>query len=166
MTVPGQDAPSPGPAEMMKRVAFLAGNWSGEGWMMFGPGQKRTFTGTETVTSKLDGTVLVIEGLHKAAGTAGGPERVIHNALAVVSFDPVTKKFKFQSYLADGRNTAAEAEAPEKNTFIWWLKDARGGTSRFTIRLDDRGDWVEIGEYSMDGKTWRQFFEMKMRREK
>lgn len=166
MTVPAQDATSPGPAEMMKRIEFLAGRWSGGGWIMLGPGKKQNFTGTETVALKLDGTVLVIEGLHKAAIEPGAPEKVIHNALAVVSFDPTTKKFKFQSYLADGRNTAAEAEAPEKNTFIWWMKDARGGTSRFTITLDDKGDWVEIGEYSMDGKTWRQFFEMKMRREK
>lgn len=166
MNVPAQQPTATEAVEAMKRIEFLAGRWSGGGWIMLGPGKKQNFSGTETVASKLDGTVLVIEGVHRAEIEPGAPEKVIHNALAVVSFDPATKKFRFQSYLADGRNTSADAEAPEKDTFIWSMKDARGGTSRFTIKLDEKGNWVEIGEYSMDGKTWRQFFEMKMQRVK
>ncbi len=160
-----QKPETPNP-EVMNKLAFLVGNWQGEGSIMMGPGQKRTFTGTETVSMKLDGTILVIEGFHKSPATADGPERVIHNALAVVSFDRASGKYKFQSYLSDGRATGAEASVPEKDTFVWSMTDARGGTSRFTIKLDEKGDWVEIGEYSMDGKAWRGFFEMRMKKVK
>lgn len=166
MNVPAQQKPTPEAVEMMKRVEFLSGRWSGGGWIMLGPGQKHTFTGTETASSKLDGTILVIEGLHTIPGEAGAPERVIHNALGVISFDVATKKLKFQSYLADGRSITTEADAPDNRTFIWWMKDPRGNTTRFTSHLEDNGDWVDTGEFSMDGKEWRKFYEMRMKKVK
>jgi hypothetical protein len=36
---------------------------------------------------------------------------------------------------------------------------------RYTIRLDDKGRWFEIGERSTDGATWTKFFEMTLARE-
>ena len=51
----------------MKKVQWLVGKWEGEGWMMFGPEEKHTFSQIETVTSKLNGLLLAIEGL----GTIG-----------------------------------------------------------------------------------------------
>lgn len=166
MSVPAQqNHPTAEVVEMMKRLEFLSGQWTGGGWMMLGPGKKVTYTGTETVTSKLDGTVLVVEGLHRSVAEAGAPERVIHNAMGVISFDTETKKFKLQSYLANGRSATAEVEVPEKHSIVWRLAiPGMAGTSRYTIKIDEKGDWVEIGEFSMDGKTWRQFLEMRMHR--
>src|SRR5437867_1497174 len=48
----------PAPAaqqEAMKKLDFLVGQWKGEGWMEFAPGQRRTFKGTEVVQRKLEG---------------------------------------------------------------------------------------------------------------
>lgn len=168
MTVPAQqNPPTAESVEMMKKLEFLAGHWTGGGWMMLGPGKKLNYTGTETVTLKLDGTVLVVEGLHRSVAEGGAPERVIHNALGVISFDTETKKFRLQSYLANGRSATAEVEVPEKNSIVWRLSiPGMAGTSRYTIRIDEKGDWHEIGEFSADGKTWRQFLEMRMHRAK
>ena len=54
----------------MKKLDFLVGEWKGEGWMEFVPGQRRTFRGTEVVQSKLGGLLVTIEGLFR--GQAGG----------------------------------------------------------------------------------------------
>ena len=47
--------PAAAQREAMKKLDFLVGEWKGEGWMEFAPGQRRTFRGTEVVQSKLDG---------------------------------------------------------------------------------------------------------------
>jgi hypothetical protein len=37
---------------------------------------------------------------------------------------------------------------------------------RYTITLNDRGQWFEIGEISCDGKEWSKVFEMTLERVK
>jgi hypothetical protein len=38
------------------------------------------------------------------------------------------------------------------------------GDVRFTIKLDEKGRWFEVGEISQDGREWRIFFEMTLER--
>jgi hypothetical protein len=144
----------------MKKLNFLVGKWKGEGWIEFGPGQRRTFTETETVESRVGGLVLVIEGLGKNKEGA-----VIHDAFAVATYDKEAKVFRWQAYrAADGSYMNTEAQVTE-NTLIWGFHDARAGELRFTIKLNEKGQWFEIGEISLDGKTWYKFFEMTLNRE-
>ena len=53
--------PSPEHLAAMKKLSFLVGEWRGESWTQMGP-QKRSSTGTEVVQSKLNGTILTVEG--------------------------------------------------------------------------------------------------------
>jgi hypothetical protein len=147
----------------MKKIDFLVGQWRGEGWMEFAPGQRRTFKGTEVVQSKLDGLLLTIEGLHR--GTVGdkGEEVVVHNAFAVVSYDAKAKRYRFQAFTSRGNSEDAEAKVSE-GQLVWGMKVPQFGDVRYTIKLDDKGRWFEIGEVSRDGKTWQQFFEMTLQR--
>src|SRR6266446_6434756 len=89
--------PSQKPAQEMKKIDFLVGNWEGNGWMEI-QGQKTSFTSNEKVQSKLDGTILTIEGLHKSK-TDG---HVVHNAFAVISYDERANGYRFISHLVDG----------------------------------------------------------------
>jgi hypothetical protein len=73
------------PAKAMNRLAFLEGSWEGQGWHQAGPdAERRHFTQTEDIQRKLDGQLLIIEGRGHAADD---PERVVHQALAVVHYD-------------------------------------------------------------------------------
>ena len=45
-----------------------------------------------------------------------------------------------------------------------WAMETPGGQIRYTITLNDAGQWFEIGEMSQDGETWRQIFEMTLDR--
>lgn len=149
-----------GSAEEMKKLAFLTGDWRGEGWIEMGPGKRSTFKQTEAVQSKLNGTVLIIEGLGKGQIGNTGEEGVIHNALAVISYDAAAKKHQFRAFRADGNYIDANVTVGDKQ-LVWGFRDPQRGTEiRYTIKLTDTGQWREVGEFSMDGKQWRQFFEM------
>ncbi|HMV46461.1 MAG TPA: hypothetical protein PLD20_15425 [Blastocatellia bacterium] len=155
-----------GSAEEMKKPAFLIGDWHGEGWIEMGPGKRSTFKQTETVQSKLNGTVLIVEGLGKGKIGNTGEEGVIHNALAVISYDAAAKKYQFRAFRADGNYIDAAATVGDKQ-LVWGFRDPQRGTEiKYTIKLTDAGQWREVGEFSMDGKQWRQFFEMTLQRAK
>ena len=140
----------------MKKVQWLAGKWEGQGWMMFGPEEKHTFSQTETVTSKLNGILLVIEGL----GT-DGESNIIHNAFAVLSFDSENQRYVMRAHKADGAFTEADALVDNNGDFIWGFNHPYAGELRFTIRQNNKGQWYEIGEASSDdGNSWFQNFEM------
>ncbi|MFN0109349.1 MAG: hypothetical protein ACKVZH_10895 [Blastocatellia bacterium] len=150
----------------MKKLDFLVGDWKGEGWIEMGPGGRSAFKQTETVQSKLNGTVVLIEGLGKGKVASTGQEGVIHNALAIISFDSRSKKFQFRAFRADGNFIDADI-TPENNTLVWGFREPQRNVEiKYTIKLTDAGQWIEIGEFSMDGKTWRKFFEMTLQRVK
>lgn len=154
-------APQPDPApvlEAMKAVAFLEGRWAGEGWIQMGPGPKEEFSQTEVIERKLDGGLLLIEGI----GYSKAPEpKKIHHAFAVVSFDPSSKKYRFSSHLV-GRPPLDVAAEVGSNTFKWSYEPQAGFHIRYLITVSD-ATWREVGEFSRDGQSWRQFFEMTLR---
>ncbi len=149
----------------MKKLDFLIGEWKGGGWVEYSPGKRESFRGTETIQSKLDGAVIQVEGLHYGKTPGSDKEVVIHNALGILSYDEQARLYHFHAWLANGRFTKAEVKLIESG-WQWGYSDPRGTTVRFTIRITEKGDWHEIGEYSLDGKTWRQFFDMLMHRVK
>jgi hypothetical protein len=150
--------PAAAQATEMKKLGFLVGRWKGEGWVSYGAGQKRTFTIEEKIESRLDGQVLVVEGLGKNAEGA-----TVHHAFAIASYDKEAKVYRWRAFRADGSSMDAEPRVGE-NSLIWGFRDPRAGEIRFTIRLNEKGQWFEIGEISRDGKTWMKFLEMTLSR--
>jgi hypothetical protein len=149
--------------DAMKKLDFLIGQWQGEGWMEIAPGQRRTFKGTEVVQSKLDGLLLAVEGLHHGPAGDKGKEVVVHHAFGLVSYDDQAKRYRFQAFTSRGNYADAEAKVTE-GQLVWGMKVPQFGDVRYTVKLDDKGRWFEIGEVSRDGKTWQQFFEMTLKR--
>ena len=159
-----QTSPSPQQTEM-KKLDFLVGHWKGSGYFEYSPGQRRNFTETESVESKLDGLMVVFEGEGKS-NNEQGTEMTVHSALALTSYDDQTKAFKWHAYRADrGALSSIDTEAIVGNNKLEWsLPNPRGGTIRFTIELNDKGEWFEVGESSADVRTWQKFMEMTLTR--
>lgn len=151
--------PSPASIEAMKKLNFLVGEWKGQGWTEFVPGQRGTASITEKVQSKLSGLVMLIEGLGEHEG------KIVHNAMAVLWYDERAKLYRLRSFLTDGRAVDAEAKFIGED-FQWSFQSPMGAGIRYTVRLTDKGEWFEKGEMSQDGKTWRQFHEMTLQRVK
>ena len=155
-------SPEPDPVpviEAMKAVAFLEGRWTGEGWIQMGPGPKQEFSQTEVIERKLDGGLLLIEGIGRSKASEA---KKVHHAFAVVSFDPTTKKYRFSSHVV-GRPPLDVAPEVGTNTFKWSHQPQPGANIRYTITVADT-TWHEVGEFSRDGQTWRQFFGMTLKR--
>jgi hypothetical protein len=145
--------------EAMKQCGFLVGDWKGEGWMMMGPGDRRTFSQSEKVEPKLNRLVLQIEGLGKDPNG-----KVVHEALATVAYDSHSKGFRFRSYEMQGHYLDTDSNCQD-NTLVWNMS-AGPRKIRYTIKLNDKKQWFEIGEFSADGNTWQRFFEMTLDKSK
>lgn len=151
--------------EAMKKLVWAAGEWKGVGHVAMGPGERKDSQVHEKLQFKLEGTVLLIEG--RGTRTEGGKEMVVHNALAVISFNPGTGKYEMKSWLADGRSTDAWIELVGDRGFDWGFDLPGGvGKTRYKMRLNDKGQWVEKGEFTRDGQQYMEFFEMTLDRVK
>jgi hypothetical protein len=155
-------APPATQREHMKKLDFMIGRWKGEGWIDR-DGQRRTFAGTETVQGKLGGIALLVEGLFKGKVAGQDEEVTVHETLAVISYDEKANTYRFRTYLASGQSGDHELQLDE-NGWRWGMKYPQAEL-RYTFKLTGKGEWFEIGEFSPDGQSWRQFFEMTLRRD-
>lgn len=153
-----QAGPSPAEIAAMKKLDFLVGKWEGTGWMQRGPNRQEA-RGTEHVQAKLQGKALLIEGLFKDVTSKG----VVHETLAVVTYDEKTGKYKFSAYLFN--RPPAEYELMVKDQGIsWQMKVGEGMTVDFSMGID-KGDWLEIGEITVPGRPKTKFLEMRLKKQ-
>ena len=145
-------------AEAMKKLAFLAGTWTGEATTAR-PNQKIKVRQTEEVSYKLDGLVLLIEG------TGRNPEsgEVMFRALATISYDDAAGVYHFRAY-NDGSYLDTELKVPDRG-FEWGYK-AGPAQIAFAMKLNDAGDWVETGEVTVGNSPAQRFFDMTVRKQK
>jgi hypothetical protein len=146
--------------EEMKKMSFLVGNWKGEGWMVTPDGKRHTFRQTERIQSKLGGLAISIDG----EGKNTEDDRTFFQALAIINYDEKTKRYRFISQTNLGTYAESEAKLIEGG-IEWGIRIPDVGRIRYTIKLTEKGDWFEIGEYSPDEKSWQKFLEMTLKRE-
>lgn len=140
--------------EAMKAFNWTAGEWRGEAVTQTSSGEHRVIH-TERSGPLLDGTVRLIEGhSYRADGSTG------FNALAMLSFDPATKKYRMASH-AEGRFGTFEI-VPTTDGYTWEIP-AGPATIRYTARYKD-GAWTEIGERLVEGRPALPFFRMQLKR--
>jgi hypothetical protein len=147
----------------MSALAFLHGEWEGTGTLMQGPGRSATARAREVAEPRLDGTLLVVEGIGRAATQAGDGEHVVHHAFGVVSWDAAAGGYRMTAYRVDGSRVHADVTVG-RDSLVWGFKEGEGPSVRFTVALTPEGRWHEIGEYSMDGARWTRFLEMTLAR--
>ena len=143
----------PEQVQAMKACGFLAGSWSGDGWVSSAPGQKASFHETEHIEPQLGGLLLLVRGQGTNASGKSG-----HGALAVLSFDAEDKKYHFRAYEQMGHYTDAPAQC-SNNTMSWTL-DAGPTKIHYTISLTPKGQWHEVGMAEVQGARPQQIFEM------
>lgn len=141
----------------MRPLLGMVGRWEGTGWSRRGPGEPEHFTSIELIESRLDGRVLLVEGIHY--NEAG---ELAHHAFATISYDPEAELYRFSSHTAEGRSGIFDGRV-EDGKFIWGMEIPGRGRARYTLSLAD-GKWEEIGEFSADGESWGQFFSMELER--
>lgn len=146
--------------EAMAALPAFEGRWKGGGWMRRGPQEPQHFVSEEIVELKLDGQVLLIEGIHH---DKADPSKKIFHAVALLSYDPAAGRYRFRSHTGEGQDSEFEGRV-EDGAFIWG-HEVPGGRIRYVMRIRE-GRWEEVGEFSRDGESWTQFFDMKLDRVK
>ncbi len=144
--------------EAMNKLSFMAGQWSGSGWMYLEGGVRAEFTQTEDIRFELDGEALVIKGLGKSKDAASGKERTVHHALAMVTYNPGSEDYDFRSYAVGRGSGNYKGRMIAEHTFEWTLNMPQGKV-RYIITLNEQGQWFEIGEFAR-GDSWFKIFEM------
>lgn len=124
--------------EAMRKLAFLAGRWSGPVTVTRGPGEVLHLTQTENVEYKLDGLLLLVEG--KSVGSNGKTQ---FEALAAVAYDDASQAYRFRAY-HDGRYIDTELKVASDG-FSWGM-DSGPAHIVNTMHLTGNGEWQEATE--------------------
>lgn len=147
------------PIEAMAPLQPLVGKWEGEGWIMIPGAGRQTFVGDETITPKLGGAAILVEGRHRDSADRS---KIVHDALAIIVWSAPDKAYRFRTQLATG----VHGDAPmtvEPGKFVWTRNTPDGGKIEY-VTVFDAGNWHETGRYSRDGATWHPIFEMKLKK--
>jgi hypothetical protein len=154
-------SPTCAPSTDLAAVSALVGEWNGDGWVQMGPGARERFVQTEIVRCAVGGEALLVEGLGRDAAR---PDRLVHQALAVIAFDRTARTLHIRAYSAGRPAVDSDLTSGESAGELVWGMDVPGG-NRVRFRLQVTGDrWREVGEISIQGGPWRQFLEMNLRR--
>ncbi len=143
----------------MKKLAFLIGDWSGEATILRGPGQFAEIAQTETAQFKLDGLVLVIEGVGRIK-TDGKPAL---QALGLISFDDETGTYKMRAF-NDGRWLETEVKLADSGKSISWGFALGAFKTTTVLRINESGEWTEHGELVINDHPPQKMMDLTVRR--
>jgi hypothetical protein len=143
----------------MKRLGFLVGEWAGEASVLRGPGQFVELVQTESAQFKLDGLVLEIEGV----GRTKAEGKLALQALGLISFDDETGTYTMRAF-NDGRWLETEVKLADGGNSISW-GFALGEFKTWTVRrINESGEWAELGELVIGDRPPQKLIDLKVRR--
>lgn len=90
---------------------------------------------------------------------------MVHDALAVVSYDSQKQKYRWTAWRSPG-GYYSETEVKVGEKAFDWQTEVQGGKTRYKAFMNEKGQWIETGEFSKDGTTWFPFLTMTMSRTK
>ena len=128
----------------MKRLQFLVGEWAGEASALRGLGQFVDLVQTESPQFKLDGLVLVIEGV----GRAKADGKPALQALGLISFDDDAGTYRMRAF-NDGRWLETEVKLADGENSISWGFALGEFKTTTVLRINDEGEWTELGQLIM-----------------
>ncbi len=144
----------------MKKLGFLAGKWAGEARLLRGPGEPVILAQTEVAQFKLDGLILEIEGI----GRTKPDNKPVLQALGIISFDDETGTYHMRAF-NDGRFLETDVKLLEdEKSFAWGFALGSIRTSS-VLRINEKGEWTELHEITIDSQAARKLMELTVRRQ-
>ena len=141
----------------MKKLSYLVGSWSGEARILRLSGEPLELAQTEEAQYKLDGLVLVIEGI----GRNKSDGKTALQALGIISYDDEAQTYRMRAY-NDGRYMETEVRLTPEGKGITWgfaLGDIKTNSK---LRIDEKGDWTELTEITIGSQPSRKFMELRL----
>jgi hypothetical protein len=141
--------------QAMKKLGFLIGEWAGEGRMLRASGEWIEFNQTEHAEYKLDGLLLVIEGVGRAK-TDGQP---LLQAYGIASYDDATHTYYMRAF-NDGRWLETDTVLADNGKELTWGFTVGDIRTKSILRLTNAGEWTESHEITMGTQPPKKFMEL------
>jgi hypothetical protein len=145
----------------MKKLSFLAGRWAGEARLLRGPGETVELIQTEEAQYKLDGLILMVEGI----GRQKSDGKLALQALGIISYDDESGSYRMRAF-NDGRFLESEVTLLEEGKSVTWgfvLGEIR---TKSTLRINEQGEWTELAEITIGSQLPKQLLELAVRPQK
>ena len=141
----------------VRKLNFLVGSWLGEARLFRGTAEPLELAQTEEAQYKLDGLILVIEGVgrNKADG------KLALQALGVISYDDEAGAYRMRAY-NDGRYMETEIKLASEGKGINWGFAVGDIKTDSKLRIDEKGDWTELTEINIGSQPSRRLMELKV----
>ena len=151
--------------EPMRPLSFLVGKWQGKvRYETSGTTPPREVNWSADVRYNLGGSMLLID---ERGSDIANPDSTTRAVLVVVQWDPSAKDYPGRLYFStkDAAGSVEGRASVQGETFVLQTTSPTQIT-RYTLRLNEKGQWYEVGESSRDGgNSWRRFFEMTLTRQ-
>jgi hypothetical protein len=146
----------------LKKLDFLVGNWSGETRIFRVPGEPPLeLMQTEEAQYKLDGLILVIEGVGKTKAEG----KAALQAFGIVSYDDEDGTYHMRAY-NDGRYLETNLKLSSEGKGIDWGFALGEIKTSSVLRINAKGEWTEQTEIAIGSQPARKFMELRVSRQK
>jgi len=141
----------PSPAPELKKMDFMAGDWTAEGTMTMGPGTPTSKWTMNTHADWMEGNFFLVENSNMDLGPMGKGKEV-----AYLGYDPEKKMYTYRAF-----NSMGEAEdstgTVDGDTWTWNSTEHMNGMAmkgRFTMKVLSPTSYTMKFELSQDGTNW------------
>jgi hypothetical protein len=144
--------------EAMKKLAFLAGKWAGEARLLRGPTEWVELLQTEEAQYKLDGLIVVIEGVGREKSSG----QLLLQAFGVISYDDEGGTYRLRAF-NDGRFLETTTKLLEEGNGMTWSFALGKIRTNSVLRINERGEWTELAEISIGSQPPKKLLELSVR---
>jgi hypothetical protein len=142
----------------MKKVSFLVGKWAGEARLLRGPAESTELLQTEEAWYKLDGLILVIEGVGRTKST-GQP---VLKAFGIISYDDESATYRMRAF-NDGRFLETQVKLLEQGQGMTWGFVLGAIRTNSVLRINENGEWTELAEITIGPEPPKKLLELTVR---
>jgi hypothetical protein len=142
----------------MEKLAFLTGKWTGEARLLRGPTEFVELLQTEEAQYKLDGLILVIEGVGRTA-LGGQP---LLQAFGIISYDDESETYHLRAF-NDGRFLETDVKLLEQGKGMTWGFALGEIKTKSVLRINERGEWTEFAEIFIGSQSPKKLLELTVR---
>jgi hypothetical protein len=144
----------------MQQLNFLVGKWAGEARVLRGPGDPVGLIQTEEAHYKLDGLILLIEGIGRSKSTG----ELILQALGVISYDDERAMYQMRAF-NDGRFLETGVRLSSGANELTWGFSLGEIKTNSILNVNDQSEWTELHQITIGIQPPKKLMEVIVRRQ-
>jgi hypothetical protein len=141
--------------EAMKQLDFLIGKWTGEARLLRGPSESVELLQSEEAQYKLDGLIVLIEGVGRKKPGA----QPLLQALGIISYDDENGTYHLRAF-NDGRFLESQVALLAEGQGMTWGFALGEIKTNSVMRINERGEWTEFAEISIGSQPPNKLLEL------